>query len=226
MLNSFLSPRDPLWKFILWFRLNNVVSPYQFFRDPDWWLTSGYQGIWWEPPTCCIHLIFSTLILRWVKKNCPHISKAPWIMEFQNAFRISSGDKHIHKILNCKATFPDGWDGKDSACSAGDLGSTPGSGRSPGEGNSYPLQCSCLENSMDIGAWQATVHGVTKSRIQLSDWCFHFQSLHKITNSKTVFKVSFLKYNVQSKVFMVESLVSSGIALAFNTWSFYLQGEK
>ena len=52
--------------------------------------------------------------------------------------------------------------GKDSACSAGDLGPIPGSERSPGEGNGYPLQCSCLENPMDRGAWQATVHGVAR----------------------------------------------------------------
>ena len=50
------------------------------------------------------------------------------------------------------------------------LGSIPGSGRSPGEGNSNPLQYSCLENPMDGGAWWATVHGVTKSRILLSDF--------------------------------------------------------
>ena len=46
---------------------------------------------------------------------------------------------------------------------AGDLGLIPGLGRSPGEGNGYPLQYCCLENSMGRGAWQATVHGVTKS---------------------------------------------------------------
>ena len=60
-------------------------------------------------------------------------------------------------------------DGKESACSAGDLGSIPGSGISPGEENGYPLQYSCLENSRDRGAWQATVHGVTKSWIRLSN---------------------------------------------------------
>ena len=49
--------------------------------------------------------------------------------------------------------------GKESACSAGDLGLIPGSGRSPGEGNGNPLEQSCLENPMDKGAWQATVHG-------------------------------------------------------------------
>ena len=56
----------------------------------------------------------------------------------------------------------------------GDLGSIPGSGRSPGEGNGKPLQYFCLENPMDRGAWWATVHGVAKSQAQLSD--FHFLS--------------------------------------------------
>ena len=60
--------------------------------------------------------------------------------------------------------FPGGSDGKLSACNAGDLGSIPGSGRSPGEGNGNPLQYSCLENSMDRGVWWATVHRVAKSQ--------------------------------------------------------------
>ena len=59
--------------------------------------------------------------------------------------------------------FPGGSDGKSSACNVGDLGSIPGLGRSPGEGNGNPLQYSCLENSMDGGAWWAAIHGVTKS---------------------------------------------------------------
>ena len=58
--------------------------------------------------------------------------------------------------------FPGGSDGKESACNEGDLGSIPGSGRSPGEGNGYPLQYSYLENSMNIGAWWAIVHGGRK----------------------------------------------------------------
>ena len=58
--------------------------------------------------------------------------------------------------------FSGGSDGKESACSAGDLGSIPGLGRSPGEGNGNPLQYSCLENPMDRGAWWATVHGVAR----------------------------------------------------------------
>ena len=50
----------------------------------------------------------------------------------------------------------------ESACNAGDLGLIPVSGRFPGEGNGNPLQYSCLDNPMDRGAWQATVHGVTE----------------------------------------------------------------
>ena len=58
---------------------------------------------------------------------------------------------------------------KSLPASAGDMGSIPGSGRCPGEGNDYPLQYSCQENPMDRGAWRASVHGVTKSQSQLSD---------------------------------------------------------
>ena len=60
--------------------------------------------------------------------------------------------------------FPGGSDGKASAYSVGDLGSISGLGRYPGEGNGNPLQYSCLENPMDGGAWEAAVHGVTKSQ--------------------------------------------------------------
>ena len=60
--------------------------------------------------------------------------------------------------------FFGGSDCKESACTAGDLGSSPGLGRSPEEGNGNPLQYSCLENPMDRGAWQATVLGIVKSQ--------------------------------------------------------------
>ena len=63
--------------------------------------------------------------------------------------------------------LPGGSDGKESACNAGDLGSIPGSGRSPGKGNGYPFPY--LGNSMDGGAWRATIHEVTKSHTRLSN---------------------------------------------------------
>ena len=65
--------------------------------------------------------------------------------------------------------FPGGSDSKESTCNAGDLGLVPGLGRSPGGGHGNPFSYSCLENPMDRGAWEATAHGVTKSRTQLSD---------------------------------------------------------
>ena len=67
-------------------------------------------------------------------------------------------------------TSPGGSDGKASVYNAGDPGSSPGLGRSPGEGNGNPLQYSCLENPMDRGAWQATVYGIAKSQSRLSDF--------------------------------------------------------
>ena len=66
--------------------------------------------------------------------------------------------------MNLELGSPGDSDSEESACNAGDLGSILGSGRSPAEGNSNPLQYSCLGNPMDRGAWHATVHGVTKSQ--------------------------------------------------------------
>ena len=70
---------------------------------------------------------------------------------------------------------------QETTCSRGDQSSIPGSERSPGEGNGNPLQYSCLENSMDRGAWWAAVHGVMKSRTGLNDFTFtfHFHTLEK-----------------------------------------------
>ena len=70
--------------------------------------------------------------------------------------------------LNLVASIPGDSDGKESACTVGDLGSFPGSGRSPGAGNGNQFQYYCLENPMDGGTWQAIVHEVTKSQTGLS----------------------------------------------------------
>ena len=72
------------------------------------------------------------------------------------------------KINNATESYG-GSDSKESACNTGGPGLTPMSGRSPDEGNGYPLQYSCLENTMDRGAWWAIVHEVTKSWTKLSD---------------------------------------------------------
>ena len=80
--------------------------------------------------------------------------------------------------------FPGGSDGKDSACNVGDSVSLPGSGRTPGRGNGNPLRYSCLEKSVGREAWQATVHGVAKSQVQLSD--FHFRIREKVKSESEV----------------------------------------
>ena len=62
--------------------------------------------------------------------------------------------------------FPDGSSGKESTCNAGDWASIPGQGKSPGGGSGNPLQCSCLKNPVDRGAWWAVVHSVTSLTVQ------------------------------------------------------------
>ena len=68
----------------------------------------------------------------------------------------------LGSFLSITGGFPGGSDSEESPCSAGDLDSIPGLGRSPEEGNGNPFQYSCLESPMNGGAWQATVHGVAK----------------------------------------------------------------
>ena len=79
-------------------------------------------------------------------------------------FPCGSAGKRI-----CVWDFPGGSDSKVPVYNVGNPGSIPGLGRSPGGGNGNPLQCSCLENSMDRGAWRATVHRVTRSQTRLSN---------------------------------------------------------
>ena len=88
--------------------------------------------------------------------------------------------------------FPYSSVSKESACSVGDLRSNPSLGRSPGEGNGNPFQYSCLKNFMDRGAWWATVHGVTKSRTQLSD----FTLTHCVPGPELVLSYEGLTLNV------------------------------
>ena len=90
--------------------------------------------------------------------------------------------KSLHlEIFLC---FPGGSDGNKSAGNAEDQGSVPVLGRSPGEENDYPLQYSCLEHSMDRGAWWAIVHGVAKSQTQMSDSHTHTHT-HTQTHTHT-----------------------------------------
>ena len=111
--------------------------------------------------------------------------------------------------------FP-GSDSRESACNAGDVGSILGPGRSPGEGNGYPLQYSCLENSIDGGAWQATVHGVTKldmterltlslsirNWVMITSWTNFSKAMHKILwwNTDKIYETYPSEVNLSYKV--------------------------
>ena len=79
------------------------------------------------------------------------------------------------QLMNMMRGFPGGTSGKESACNVGDPGLISQLGKSIKGGNGNPLQYSCLENSMSRGAWQATVHGVSKSQTQLSDFYYLFR---------------------------------------------------
>ena len=96
------------------------------------------------------------------------ISNVKSPLSLQSETLLMIGVYNLHSF-NKKKGFPGGSADKESACSAGDLGSIPGLGRFPGEGKGYPLQYSSLENSMDCIA-----HGVAKSQTRLSDFNFHF----------------------------------------------------
>ena len=85
--------------------------------------------------------------------------------------------------------FPGGSDGKASAYNAGDPGSVPGLGRSPGEQNDNPLQYSCLENPMDGGAWWATVQGIAKSRTRLSNFASCYTKFFDCVDHNKLWKI-------------------------------------
>ena len=122
-------------------------------------------------PGSSVHGIFQARVLEW---GAIAFSIEKLVVTNGKSSKMEVGNEEvqstIHKINMLQGYivgFPHSSVGKESACSAGDLGSISGSGRSPGEGNGNPLQHSCLENPMDRGAWQATVHGVTRVRHDL-----------------------------------------------------------
>ena len=112
---------------------------------------------WYHCPSKRASLVFQLV------KNPPVIQETPvQFLGWEDSLRR---DRLPTSVL---LGFPCGSAGKESTCNAGDLGLIPGLGKYPGEGNGYPLQYSCLENSRDC-----IVHGVTKSRKRLSDFHFH-----------------------------------------------------
>ena len=128
-------------------------------------------GSWAPPQTCWIRICTVASSPAGSHARYSLTSKGAGLIQRSNClFTVN----HVSFLIHCSASLYSDSDGKESTCSAGEGGLTPGSGRSPGEGNGNPgrspgegngnpLQYSCLENSMDRGAWWATVHGVAKS---------------------------------------------------------------
>jgi len=118
-------------------------------------------------PGLCIQLTWVS-VATWDKDSPIHLSLRD--SSAGNVFYI------IVALMDGGNGLPGGSDSKETSCNAGDLDLIPGSGRSPREGNGCPLQYSCLENSMDRGAWQAAVQGVldTTERLTLMDGALGF----------------------------------------------------
>ena len=110
------------------------------------WAIWPFQILWKQPRQA---ILLSLLLVQQ-----KHVSSKHSEFQFRCMYTVTGG-------------FPHSSVNKESACHAGHPGSIPGLGRFPGEGNGNPLQCSWLENLMDKGAWQATVHGVTRVRHDL-----------------------------------------------------------
>ena len=117
-----------------------------------------------SPPGFSVHGILQARILEWVAMSSSGGSSGsrnsklclPQLLHCRGTLHLwTTGELVVHQL-------PWRPSGKESTGNAGDAGSTPGSGRSPGEGNGNPLQDSCLGNPVDRGAWQATVCGVAK----------------------------------------------------------------
>ena len=119
-------------------------------------------------------IIWSKPHSLWRRKTDTKLSDCPGSYSYLITSEVKNHNSHsisclIFKTsilflkLYCELGLPGGSDGEKSARNARNLGLIPGLGRSPGEWNGYPLQYSCLENSMDRGAWWTTVHGVTES---------------------------------------------------------------
>ena len=136
-------------------------------------------------PGSSVHGILQARILEWVAIPSPGDLLNPGIEPRSLTLPADSlSSKPAKSPLTYSSYYHKGFPGgsgvKASAHNAGDLGSIPGSGRSPGDGNGNPLQYSCLENPMDGGAWWATVHGVTKSWTRLSNFTYY----HKFLSSE------------------------------------------
>ena len=130
-LQFYFSSLEILEDLLLWLE-SNSVSSYTLLHFIKLFLLCIYRSVLMSPNSIC----------------------EPWGFGFLNTLPLTTwSSQNFSKPLSINVGFPGGSDGKESACSAGDPGLIPESGRSPGEGNGNPLQYSCLENPMDREAW-------------------------------------------------------------------------
>ena len=139
----------------------------------------------------------------YLQQQCQQINTRE--IEESNTFKCLLCTRHIHIIWILKsnpslkpnqASLVAQTVSKESACNAGNPGLIPGSERSPGEGHGDPLQYSCLENSMDRGAWRATVHGITDSWTRLTDTHTH---THTHTHGLVSPLIKWVKWGSENK---------------------------
>ena len=141
----------------------------------DWLYLLGVQYTLESSPTPQFRSINSALSFLYSPNSHPYMTTGKTIALTRRTFVGKVMFLLFNMLSGLVITFlnPGGSEVKESACNAGDLGSIPGSGRSPGEGNGNPLQCSCLENPMDGGVWWASPWG-PKSSTRPNNFTFTF----------------------------------------------------
>ena len=144
------------------------MKTYVHTKTCTWmFITALFTAEMWKPPTCpSTNEYINKIWLYPYYKILFNHKMSMGLQRVRHDWKVNKGSTHTHLLLG---GFPGGTVVKNLPANAGDMGSIPESERSLGGRNSNPLQYSCLENSMDGGAWWCTVHRVAKSQIRLSN---------------------------------------------------------
>ena len=166
-------PDAHFWRIIsYWFNFINKKEKWRRSVVSDSLWTCGLQPTRllcpWDSPgkstRMGCHLLQRIFLTQGLNLGLPNCRQMLYHLSYQGCpSNFINSCQLIQNICFFLGSFSVGSEGKESACDAGDLDLIPGSGKSPGEGNGYPHQYSCLENSMDRGAWQCIVRGHKES---------------------------------------------------------------